>query len=67
MGGLISKDDEEVPEGLVLVPPLFERDLRGRSRMAKSSYDWLFCKPGLKWLFRDYIRENEAHSILRFR
>ena len=33
---------------LVLVPPLFERDHRGRSRMAKSSYDWLFAKPALR-------------------
>lgn len=66
MGGLLSKD-EEAPKGLVLVPPLFERDFRGRSRMTKSSYDWLFCKPGLKWLLNNYIRKDEAHSILRLR
>lgn len=54
-------------KGLLLVPPLFERDFRGRSRMARSSYDWMFCKPGLKWLFNDYIRQDEAYSIVRLR
>lgn len=48
----------------MLVPPLFERDHRGRSRMANSSYDWLFAKPALKWLFHDYI-DNNAHALLR--
>ena len=49
---------------VVLVPPLFERDHRGRSRMANSSYDFLFAKPALKWLFHDYI-DNDAHALLR--
>lgn len=49
---------------VVLVPPLFERDHRGRSRMANSSYDWLFAKPALRWLFHDYI-DNNAHALLR--
>jgi hypothetical protein len=49
---------------LVLVPPLFERDHRGRSRMAKSSYDWLFAKPALRWLFHDYL-DNGARAIMR--
>jgi len=49
---------------VVLVPPLFERDHRGRSRMANSSYDFLFAKPALKWLFHDYI-DNNAHALLR--
>ena len=40
---------------VVLVPPLFERDHKGRSRLAKSSYDFLFCKPNLRWLFNDYL------------
>ena len=57
---------EEV-RGVVLVPPLFERDFRGRSRMTRSAYDWMFCKPGLKWLFNDYIRNGEAYSIVRLR
>lgn len=37
------------------VPPLFERDLKARSRMIKSSYDYLFAKPSLRWLFGDYL------------
>ena len=49
---------------VVLVPPLFERDHRGRSRMANSSYDFLFAKPALKWLFHDYV-DNNAHALLR--
>ena len=32
--------------------------------MANSSYDWLFAKPALRWLFYDYI-DNNAHAILR--
>jgi hypothetical protein len=32
----------------VLVPPMFERDLKARSRMVKSSYDYLFAKPSLR-------------------
>ena len=40
---------------VVLVPPLFERDHKGRSRLAKSSYDFLFCKPNLRWLYNDYL------------
>jgi hypothetical protein len=43
------------PPKTVLVPPMFERDLKARSRMAKSSYDYLFSKPSLRWLFGDYM------------
>ena len=32
--------------------------------MANSSYDWLFAKPALRWLFHDYI-DNNAHALLR--
>jgi hypothetical protein len=35
--------------------------------MTGSSYDWMFCKPGLKWLFNDYMRQNEAFGIWRLR
>lgn len=55
------------PKDLVLVPPLFERDFRGRSRMTGSSYDWMFCKPGLKWLFNDYMRQKDTFGIWRLR
>lgn len=50
---------------VVLVPPLLERDHRGRSRLTKSSYDFQFCKPQLKWLFLDYIKPG-ATGLLRF-
>ena len=56
---------DEINE-VVLVPPLFERDHKGRSRLAKSSYDFLFCKPNLRWLFNDYLPIGAAKSILYF-
>jgi hypothetical protein len=49
----------------VLVPPFFERDLKARSRMLKSSYDYLFGKPSLRWLFNDYFGEG-LNSVLYF-
>ncbi len=38
---------------------------QGRSRMAKSSYDFLFCKAQLRWLFNDYMRPG-GRSLLHF-
>ena len=52
---------------VVLVPPLFERDFRGRSRMARSAYDWMFCKPGMKWLFNDYMFQDQIYTLWRLR
>ena len=49
------QDPAAPPPPVVLVPPLFERDYRGRSRMVKSSFDYAFGKPLLKWLFHDYL------------
>ena len=37
----ISKADKLPPPKMVLVPPMFERDVRGRSRMAKNSSDFV--------------------------
>lgn len=37
------------------MPPLFERDLRMRNRMAHSSYDYMFAKPAMRFLFDDYV------------
>jgi hypothetical protein len=48
----------------VLVPPMFERDLKARSRMVKSSYDYLFAKPSLRWLFGDYMGQG-LNTVLR--
>ncbi len=58
-------DKEEIND-IVLVPPLFERDHKGRSRLAKSSYDFLFIKPNLRWLFNDYLPVGAVKSILYF-
>ena len=52
-------------DSLILVPPLLERDHRGRSRMTKSSFDIQFSKLQLKWLFNDYLWPD-ATSLLRF-
>lgn len=35
--------------------------------MTGSSYDWMFCKPELKWIFTDYMRQNEAFGVWRLR
>ncbi|KAF8061130.1 ENV9 [Scenedesmus sp. PABB004] len=48
----------------VLVPPMFERDVKARSRMVKSSYDYLFAKPALRWLFGDYFGPGLNASLL---
>lgn len=42
------------------MPPIFERDFRGRSRMAKSGYHYQFGRPALKWLFHDYLQGNDG-------
>jgi len=67
MGAVASlfSDKDEIHD-VVLVPPLFERDHKGRSRLAKSSYDFLFIKPNLRWLFNDYLPVGAAKSILYF-
>lgn len=40
MGGFWSSFAKpEVPPNVVLVPPLLDRERKGRSRFAKSSYD----------------------------
>lgn len=32
---------------------------------SRSSYDTLFCKPALRWLFQDYLSEG-LQSVMRF-
>ena len=55
----------EANPSVVLCPPLFERDLKGRDRLARSSFDTLFCKPQLQWLFSDYMQPG-VQSVLHF-
>ena len=50
---LLKKKKKDAEPDVVLVPPIFERDFRGRSRMAKSGYHYQFGRPALKWLFHD--------------
>ncbi|KAH9289530.1 hypothetical protein KI387_033647 [Taxus chinensis] len=50
---------EEPPPPVVLVPPLFDfPPLAARSRMAESSYDFLFSKVSRACLFGDYFQES---------
>jgi len=60
---LLATSTPEKPK-TVLVPPMFERDLKARSRMVKSSYDYLFAKPSLRWLFDDYMGQG-LNTVLR--
>ena len=55
----------EAPPAVVLVPPLLERERKGRSRFAKSSYDRLFGKPQLAMLFGDYL-SNDIRGVIHF-
>lgn len=56
LSSLTQPAEAQPPPQFVLVPPMFERDLKGRSRFTKSSYDFLFAKRQLKWLFHDYLQ-----------
>ena len=67
MGGLLSlaARDTPPPPSVVLVPPLLERDRKGRSRYSQSSYDCLFSQPQLSALFDDYLYQDER-AVLHF-
>lgn len=39
LSSLLGMAEAEPPPSVVLVPPLLERERKGRSRFAKSSYD----------------------------
>jgi hypothetical protein len=64
-GGGNGGNGKKPAEKHVLCPPLFERDLKARSRLSKSSYDYLFAKPALRWLLGDYF-ESGLNSVLFF-
>lgn len=51
-----SSAKKHAPPQTVLVPPLFERDLKARGRFAASSYDYLPPRKALKWLLTDYLQ-----------
>lgn len=62
---LFSGTNAELPPNVVLVPPLLERERKGRSRFAKSSYDRLFGKPQLAMLFGDYL-SGDVTGVISF-
>ena len=53
----------EPPPAVVLVPPMLERDLKGRTRFAKSSYDSLCCKKGLDRLMGAYLDTGISSTL----
>ncbi|RMZ56210.1 hypothetical protein APUTEX25_002400 [Auxenochlorella protothecoides] len=66
MGNAISWiQGSDLPPSVVLVPPLLERERKGRSRFTKSSYDRQFARPQLELLFGDYLGPD-LRSILHF-
>ena len=44
---------------------LQRRQLNCFALHTRSSYDTLFCKPALRWLFQDYLSEG-LQSVMRF-
>jgi hypothetical protein len=54
------------PKKVLLVPPMFERDLRMRSRFSKSSFGYLFAKPSMKWLMADLLDVTGPKAVLHF-
>ncbi len=63
---LLGDAKAQAPPKVVLVPPMFERDLRARSRFAKSSYQYLFSKPNMKWLFSDLLDMRGPQAVAYF-
>ncbi|GIL67175.1 hypothetical protein Vafri_20616 [Volvox africanus] len=67
MGAFISVPDQASPPPppkVVLVPPLFERDVRGLSRFCQSSYDYLGNRKQLTRLLRDHLSPELRGMLL---
>ncbi|KAI3430560.1 hypothetical protein D9Q98_005153 [Chlorella vulgaris] len=62
---VFSGAEADAPPLVVLVPPLLERERKGRSRFAKSSYGRLFGKPALAQLFGDYLG-SDIRGLIHF-
>ncbi|GLI63505.1 hypothetical protein VaNZ11_006488 [Volvox africanus] len=67
MGAFISVPDQASPPPppkVVLVPPLFQRDVRGLSRFCQSSYDYLGNRKQLTRLLRDHLSPELGGMLL---
>ncbi|KAG2430984.1 hypothetical protein HYH02_013516 [Chlamydomonas schloesseri] len=54
----------EPPPKVVLVPPFFQRDVRGLSRFCRSSYDYLASRKQLSRLLRDHLQPEVRGGLL---
>ncbi|PNW79542.1 hypothetical protein CHLRE_08g358552v5 [Chlamydomonas reinhardtii] len=54
----------EPPPKVVLVPPFFQRDVRGLSRFCRSSYDYLGSRKQLSRLLRDHLQPEVRGGLL---
>eukprot|EP00197_Chlamydomonas_leiostraca_P009744 CAMPEP_0202868642 /NCGR_PEP_ID=MMETSP1391-20130828/10986_1 /ASSEMBLY_ACC=CAM_ASM_000867 /TAXON_ID=1034604 /ORGANISM="Chlamydomonas leiostraca, Strain SAG 11-49" /LENGTH=450 /DNA_ID=CAMNT_0049548829 /DNA_START=23 /DNA_END=1375 /DNA_ORIENTATION=+ len=64
---LVANANPKAPPKVVLVPPMFERDIKDRDRFAYSSYDYLFAKRQLHFLFNDYVLQPGPQRIVPVR
>ncbi|GIL82275.1 hypothetical protein Vretimale_7241 [Volvox reticuliferus] len=67
MGAFMSVPDQSSPPHppkVVLVPPLFQRDVRGLSRFCRSSYDYLGNRKQLTRLLRDHLSPELRGMLL---
>ncbi|EFJ46422.1 hypothetical protein VOLCADRAFT_93196 [Volvox carteri f. nagariensis] len=53
-----------MPSMVVLVPPFFQRDVRGLSRFCRSSYDYLGNRKQLSRLLRDHLSSDLCGRLL---
>lgn len=54
----------EAPPPVVLVPPMFQRDVQDMSRFARSSYDTLASRRALSRLLHDHLAPEPSGALL---
>ncbi|MEW5313244.1 MAG: hypothetical protein WDW38_004828 [Sanguina aurantia] len=62
LSGLMGGPKE--PPKVVLVPPMFERDLRSKARFAQSAYEHLFAKKAVHRLLHDYLQPEIMGQLM---
>eukprot|EP00899_Mesostigma_viride_P005525 jgi/Mesvir1/14974/Mv14637-RA.1 len=68
MGNSLTRAAPAPPPQVMLCPPLFERNILARNRMAECPYDYLFTKYSRSHLFGDYfceLRKLTGQVLLR--
>lgn len=64
---ILADANPTAPPKIVLVPPMFERDVKDRDRFAYNSYDYLFAKRQLHFLFSDYVQHPGPQRMVPMR